>query len=207
MISAEGHRGQPLICLLIRLGTSNEPGALPRCAVFSALPIEPIRALMNRNPQSGCTANYFTRTREKWPGADREEFALTAGPGSARGDAGPLARSAPTNSNVLARFLAGEVRGGGPFPVHRRENLKVVSFAANSRAIMAIWAAGVGALSRPPLAGPAGKSFTIILAIFRNSCRWRLPAGGRPTRGRVRPAAVIPAGAGVQERGLGRAAA
>src|SRR5882724_4309103 len=84
--------------------------------------------------------------------------------------------------------------------VYRRENLKVVSFAANSRATMAIWGAGVGALSRPPLAGPAGKSFTIILAIFRNSCRWRLPAGGRPARGRVRPAAVIRAGAGVQER-------
>jgi hypothetical protein len=58
------------------------------------------------------------------------------------------------------------------------------------------------ALSRPALAGPAGKSFTIILAIFRNSCRWRLPAGGRPARGRVRSAAVIPADAGVQERRL-----
>jgi hypothetical protein len=56
-------------------------------------------------------------------------------------------------------------------PAHRRENLKVVSFAANSRATMTIWAAGVGALPRLPLAGPAGNSFTIILAIFRNSCR------------------------------------
>jgi hypothetical protein len=31
-------------------------------------------------------------------------------------DVGPLACSAPATSNVLARFLAGEVRGGGPPP-------------------------------------------------------------------------------------------
>ena len=38
---------------------------------------------------------------------------VLAAPG---GDAGPLTCSAPTNSKVLAGFLAGEVRGGGPFP-------------------------------------------------------------------------------------------
>src|SRR5437762_7659415 len=36
---------------------------------------------------------------------------VVAAPG---GDAGPLACSAPANSNVLTRFLAGKVRGGGP---------------------------------------------------------------------------------------------
>jgi len=82
----------------------------------------------------------------------------------------------------------GEIRGGGRSPVHRRENLKVVSFAANSRATMAIWAAGVGALSRPPLAGPAGKSLTIILAIFRNSAVSVFPqAAGRLADGCGQP--------------------
>ena len=38
---------------------------------------------------------------------------VLAAPG---GDAGPLARSAPTNSNVLAGSWLGEVRGGGPVP-------------------------------------------------------------------------------------------
>jgi hypothetical protein len=81
------------------------------------------------------------------------------------GDAGPLACSASANSNVLAGSWLGEVRAAARSLVYRRENLKVVSFATNSRAIMAIWAAGAGALSRPALAGPAGKSFTIILTI------------------------------------------
>lgn len=92
---------------------------------------------MNTNSNPDAPRIISTRTWEKRPGAGRQEFALTAGPGSAPGgDAGLLACSAPANSNVLARFLAGEVRGGGPPPAHRRENLKVVSFAANSRAIM-----------------------------------------------------------------------
>jgi hypothetical protein len=59
------------------------------------------------------------------------------------GDAGLLACSAPAKSNVLAGLLAGEVRADGHSSLHRRENLKVVSFAANSRTTMAIWAAGV----------------------------------------------------------------
>lgn len=83
-------------------------------------------------------------------------------------------------------------------PVHSRENLKVVSFAANSRVTMAIWAAGVGALPRPPLARPSGKSFTIILAISGIPAVSIFPQAGRLARERVRPAAVIRAGAGIQ---------
>jgi len=207
MISAEGHRGRPLICLLIRLRTSNGCGRISALRYTQRLADLAGPSINEYEFQSGCTANYLDsnmgETARRRPTGIRPLRQVLAAPG---GDAGPLARSAPANSNVLARFLAGEVRAAARSPVHRRENLKVVSFAANSRATMAIWAAGVGALSRPPLAGPAGKSFTIILAIFPEflplaSCR-RRPAGSRT----VRPAAVIrPArGPGAQARAAPR---
>src|SRR5947208_2183213 len=83
---------------------------------------------------------------------------VLAAPG---GNAGRWACSAPAKTNALTGFLAGEVRAAAAPLVHRRENLKVVSFAANPRVTTAIWAARVGAPPRPSLAGQAGKSFTI----------------------------------------------
>jgi hypothetical protein len=97
----------------------------------------------------------------------------------------------------LAKYLA-----AARSPAHRRENLKVVSFAANLRVIMAIWAAGVGALPRPPLAGSAGKSFTIILAIFPEF----LPLASSRSTGRLTDGTASrrgPAGTGSEERRLG----
>ena len=88
-------------------------------------------------------------------------------------------------------------------PVHLRENLKVVSFAANSQATMAIWAAGVGAPPGHPLARPSGKSFTIILAISGIPAVSVFAQPARLARERVRLAAAIRAGARIQ----GRAAA
>ena len=127
---------------------------------------------------------------------------VLAAPG---GDAGLLACGAPANSNVLAGFLAGRSTGRRPVsPISLCENLKVVSFAVNLRATMAIWAVGVGALPRPPLGGPPeshsrlSSPFSGIpaVSVFRQA--------GRPARGRVRPAAVIRAGAGIRgpRRGL-----
>jgi hypothetical protein len=82
-----------------------------------------------------------------------------------RGDAGPL--TCGRRRTRMPWRIPGWAKYGAATrsPVHPRENLKVVSFAANSRATMAIWGAGVGAPPRLPLARPSGKSFTIIVAI------------------------------------------
>ncbi len=83
-------------------------------------------------------------------------------------------------------------------PVHSRENLKVVSFAANSRVTMAIWAAGAGALpghlspGRPESHSRLSSPFSGIPAVSI------FPQAGRLARERVRPAAAIRAGAGIQ---------
>ena len=68
---------------------------------------------------------------------------------------------------------------------------------------MAIWAAGVGAPPGHPLARPSGKSFTMIVAISGIPAVSVVAQRARLVRERVRPAAAIRAGAGIQ----GRAAA
>jgi hypothetical protein len=114
MISAEGHRGQPLICLLIRLRSSNERSALPHGAISSALPIEPTRALINANSNPAAPRIISTRTWEKRPAPADGNSPLRQVLAAPGGDARPLACSEPANLKVLAGFLAGEVRGGGP---------------------------------------------------------------------------------------------
>ena len=125
---------------------------------------------------------------------------VLAAPG---GDAGPLACGRRQTRMPWRDSWVGEVRAAGRSPVHPRENLKVVSFAANSQATMAIWAAGVGAPPGHPLARPSGKSFTIILAISGIPAVSVFAQPARLARERVRPAAAIRAGARIQ----GRAAA
>ena len=92
---------------------------------------------------------------------------VLAAPG---GDAGPLACSAAANSKVLAGFLAGEVRGGGPFPGTPSRETQGWIVCSEPAGDYGNLAAAVGALPRPPLAGAAGNSFTIILTILWNSC-------------------------------------
>jgi hypothetical protein len=58
-------------------------------------------------------------------------------------------------------FLAGEVRGATRSPARRRENLKVVSFAANRRRSCQSKPPESAHCPGHPLAGPAGKSFMI----------------------------------------------
>src|SRR5689334_17747742 len=85
------------------------------------------------------------------------------------GDAGPLACSAPANTNVLAGFLLAKYGAAARSPVHRRENLKVVSFAANREQP---WQSGPPESAHcPATSRRAGPEITIILAICRNSCR------------------------------------
>jgi hypothetical protein len=111
MVSAAGHRGKPLICLLIRLRSSNEASTLPHGVIFSALSIEPTRNINEYEFQSGYIANHFPPEHGRNDPAPADGNSplrqVLAAPG---GDAGLLACSTQANSNVLAGFLAGEVR-------------------------------------------------------------------------------------------------
>jgi hypothetical protein len=142
---------------------------------------------MNTNSNPEVPRIISTRTWEKRPGASRREFALTAGPGSARG-------VMPGYWHVLRRRTRMSWRGSwlakyGPAatpatPSREPQGCIVCSELADAHGNLD---RGVGARPRPPLAGSAVKSFTVILAIFRNSCRQRLPrAAGRPEDGPAR---------------------
>jgi hypothetical protein len=117
---------------------------------------------------------------------------VLAAPG---GDAGPLACGAPANSNVLAGFLAGRSTGRRPVPpISHCENLKVVSFAANSRGP---WQSGPSESAHCPGHLSAGRpeSHSRLSSPFSGiPAASVFPQAGRPARGRVRPAAVIRAG-------------
>jgi hypothetical protein len=115
------------------------------------------RALMNRNSNPDAPRIILTEHGRHDPEPADGNLPLRQVLAAPGGDAGPLACGAgelecPGGVPGWAKYGA-----AARSPVHLRGNLKVVSFAANSRATMAIWAAGVGALSRPPLARPSGK--------------------------------------------------
>jgi hypothetical protein len=172
-------------------------------AIFSAVPIEPIRALMNRNSNPDAPRIIFTRIREKRPGAGRRKFCPYGRswqrPG---GDVGPLACSAPANSNVLAGFLTGEVRAAAPpsgTPSREPQGCIDCSEPASDHSNLGRRIRRTApATSRQPgrkVSHDYPRHFPEFLPLA--------PPRTRPARGRVRPAAVIRAGAGVQERRLG----
>ena len=112
---------------------------------------------------------------------------VLAAPG---GDAGPLACGRRRTRMPWRDSWVGEVRAAGRSPVHPRENLKVVSFAANSQATMAIWAAGVGAPPGHPLARPSESHSRLSspfpeflrLASSRSRPGWLANGCGQPPR-------------------------
>jgi hypothetical protein len=124
---------------------------------------------------------------------------ILAAPGD---DAGPLACGTKANSNVLAGILAGRSTGAAAssrYTVARTSRLYRLQRARGRP-----WQSGPpesahcpGRLSptRPESHSRLSSPFSGIpaVSVFR----------GRPARGRVRPAAVIRAGAGVQGRRLG----
>ena len=128
-----------LPAFLIGLRTSNEPCALSHDAIFSALPIETTRALMNRNSNPDAPRIISPEHRRNDPEPADGNSPLRQVLAALGGDAGPLACGAPANSNVLVGFLAGRRTGRRHLPCTLSyENLKVVSFAVSSRATMAI---------------------------------------------------------------------
>jgi len=112
---------------------------------------------------------------------------ILAAPG---GDAGPLTCGRRRTRMPWRDSWLGEVRAAARSRVHPCENLKVVSFAANSRATMAIWAAGVGARPGHPSTGrPESHSRLsspfpefLPLASSRSGPGWLANGCGQPPR-------------------------
>jgi hypothetical protein len=149
------------------------------------------RALMNRNSNPNVPRIIFTETRETRSGTCRRGIR-------------PYGRSWQRPGGTPDHWPAGagelECPGGIPgwakyraaarSRVHPCENLKVVSFAANSRATMAIWAAGVGArLGHPSPGRPESHSRLsspfpefLPLASSRSGPGWLANGCGQPPR-------------------------
>jgi hypothetical protein len=178
-----------------------------RTALHSApCPIEPTRALMNTNSKADEPRIIFTRTWEKRPGAGRREFALTAGPGSARGQ-----------RRTIGLFRAGELECPGGVPgwrsTGRRPAPGTPSREPQGCIVCSELANGHGNLGRrsrrTALATSRRGGWKVIHDYPRHFPEFlplassrRRPAGSRT----IRPAAVIRPAPGSSSAGSDRAA-
>jgi hypothetical protein len=83
-------------------------------AIFSAVPIEPIRALMNRNSNPDAPRIISPEYGRNGPAPADGNFALTAGPGSAPGVTSDHWPVPPGELECPGGFLTGEVRAAAP---------------------------------------------------------------------------------------------